>query len=330
MQILLDQIQKDALIRVYAENNLVILESQPSLIKIIFGGIPEINSFSDIEKTVSGYKEFISLIRKIKTDLEEITMDIKIGAQIRYCLIQLGNVMKQPDAKERCYIFNKIVDILFLQQVWSSSPDLIKQYNTTAEIIQKWNHFFVSYTTRGAPAINNLYHPELSGQFTTATVQKEIDGNNLIAKFIVRCFKDYNNLKVFFDRDSIVCGDRIREEVYEYCEKTFAFIQLIEDVTFNESEGIINWCYKEYEHFEFNNHNNQKKKYFFIIDGLNIDPSKVPPTFFEWAEDIITCSYQKIIKPFDVISVKDKCKEFADLIKEQRVNQINALIMGVV
>ena len=325
----LNQIQKDVLIQLYADNDIAHLDNQPALITLIFGGIPEIRSYSDIEKTIPEYKSFASELRTIKLSIEEIVKLQNTEAQVRFCLIQLSNIVNQDDAV-RTDIFNKIVDHLLLDNVWTNRPDLVKKYKDISEIIQTWNHFFVSYTARDTPAVNNLYNPELFLQFPPDIVKNEVVGNNLIAKFIVKCLKKYNSLKVFFDRDSIVCGDIIKEEVYEYCEKTFSFIQLIEDISFNKENGVTNWCYNEYEHFKNYNPGNKKSKHFFIIDGLDVKIAAVPPSYTEWAQDIIDCKYEKINKPFDVTSIKKKCQEFTIRIREARIEHINELIKTVV
>jgi hypothetical protein len=328
MPILLNQIQKDALIQLYAENNISELDNQPNLIKLIFGGIDGINSFTDIEKVISDYKEFTIELRTIKKNLEEIDeLFPKIQSRIRYCLIQLLNVVEEGKPV-KIDIFNKMVGYRFLTASWVNSDELIKKYNEISAIIQTWNHFFVSYTTRDAEAINSLYKPELFDQFTPEILKTELtQKNNLLAKFIVKCLKKYNSLKVFFDRESIVCGDIIKDEVYEYCEKTFAFIQLIEDITFNSEQD--NWCYNEYERFSSLNDSKKKSKHFFLIDGLTIDADTVPAPYHNWAQDIVDTKFEKIYKPFDVISIKKKCKEFADRIKIVRLNHINELIKAV-
>lgn len=324
----LNQIQKDALIQLYADNNVVDLDNQPALITLIFGGIVGINSISDIEKTIPEYKEFTMHLRTIKNSIEEITKLNGMASQVRYCLIQLANIVAQDDAI-RTDIFNKIVAHMLLNKLWAGSPALVKQYTDVSVIIQTWNHFFVSYTTRDTPAVNNLYNPELFLQFDPDIVKRELVGNNLIAKFIVKCFKKYNSLKIFFDRDSIVCGDIIKDEVYEYCEKTFAFVQLIEDITFNRENGVTNWCYNEYERFRNGNMANKKSKHFFIIDGFDINLATVPQPYYNWAQDIVVSKYEKINKPFDVTTVKKKCQEFTARIIATRTNQINELIKSV-
>lgn len=328
MFIPLNEIQKDALIQLFAENKIEKIDCQPETITLIFIGIEGVNSFVDIEKTISDYKLFTIHLRAIKKNIEEIIKLPTVHAQVRYCLIQLSNIVEGND-QVKIDIFSKIVDRMFLSGLWIGSADLVKKYKDISTVIQKWNHFFVSYTTKDIPAVNNLYGQELFCQFNPGIVEKEITKNNLIAKFIVKCLKNYNGLKVFFDRESIVCGDIIQNEVYQYCEKTFAFIQLIEDISFNMENGVANWCYNEYQHFQHNNPNGKKRRHFFLIDGLDIRPNAVPQSYFNWAQDIIETNYERIHRPLDVILVKKKCQDFAISIREARIAYINELIKAV-
>ena len=79
---------------------------------------------------------------------------------------------------------------------------------------------------------------------------RELDKFNFVARVLVK-YLEQNNVHGFFDFKSLQCGDDIEAKVVEYCERTIAFIQLVESRSLEEpAPPKLNWCLKEYEAFE--------------------------------------------------------------------------------
>jgi hypothetical protein len=77
-----------------------------------------------------------------------------------------------------------------------------------------------------------------------------------------------------------------------YCTKVFAFVQLIEPLTF-EKEPPRNWCFHEYKRFSENPvmvalMGDKNRHYFILTDPLlgAIQPASLFPDFAEWVKRI--------------------------------------------
>src|SRR5258705_13963057 len=96
-------------------------------------------------------------------------------------------------------------------------------------MIAKLVDFFLSYTNRNQPEVNNTFKPILKDKFSEDEWQKSVEELNLVAKLLVRYIKESTTISsIFYDKQSMICGDKIADKIYKYCENTFAFAQLIQ------------------------------------------------------------------------------------------------------
>ena len=194
--------------------------------------------------------EQYSMISEIKLRLETIKQNKKKSKeQISECLQWIDKELFDKHTSDNVKLIHKSIfterpDIIiqmikkYFYQFWEKN--LIEKYEQILDILLNWKDYFFSYTNGNAREINNDYKLLLNhvGLFDEDTE------DNCVTKLIVTYLKSYNNLIGFFDRDNMKCGDDIQEKIFEYCQKSFTFIQLVQHGSFR-STG--NWCYKEYQ-----------------------------------------------------------------------------------
>lgn len=319
----LTEIYQTRLIELYAVHSLSDINNDPNKIVNLFASIPNITKPEHVLQ-IEGYNEFNERLITAKTTLEKNLQAEKEAVQVQNCLATI-NTLKHELFDNKCSdIFIKLVWYQIQQKgLWIGFPSLKEQFKKGVEMIDEWVDFFLSYTNRGQPDLNNDYTPELRGSFKRAEWDKYAEDVNMIAKLIVRNLKFHNNLNAFFDRESMVCGDNIAGNVYTYCEKTFAFAQLLEPMTFCGQCGI-NWCYNEYDKFSKHASPN-KKKFFFKTHNI-----PVPPSLYQnWWDDTQANLRCDIGLPFDKIALQKNCNMIASEIRETKKIMIQDYIASI-
>ena len=106
-------------------------------------------------------------------------------------------------------------------------------------------------------------------------------------RIVTRHLRRYQALSGFFDEENLKVGEEIAGEVYQYCIKAFALVQLIESLTF-EREPPRNWCFYEYTKFSDNPEvvrllGNKHRHFFILTATLNdLTPANLSPLFAGW------------------------------------------------
>jgi hypothetical protein len=186
---------------------------------------------------VSGAKEQIEGIQKNHPDQ---------ASQVVACLRHMDEARKESNsALLRAY--SGLVQRWFIDARRWDTPAR-QMYSDRVEFVVEWRDYFLSYTNRGTPAINNEFRPMI--EFVLKGKERgSMDDENCVVKIFVKYLVE-NGTRGFFDLEKIQPGDVIQDEVRKYCTKTFSMVQFIEDsaVAF-ATVGKRNWCLTEYELF---------------------------------------------------------------------------------
>lgn len=175
-----------------------------------------------------------------------------------------------------------------LRAAWP--PPAQALYDRKKEILE-WRDFFVSYTNRDAPAINQQFRDLIRSCLGSVPKGAQLQGNYL-ARVITRHLRRYQQLTGFFDEDNLQVGESIQDAVDGYCRKAFALVQLIEPLSFDK-EPPRNWCFHEYRCFSENpaivELLGHKDRHYFILvepDIAAIRPANLPLAFGDWVKRI--------------------------------------------
>jgi hypothetical protein len=139
-------------------------------------------------------------------------------------------------------------------------------------------------------------------------------------KFVPRVIAKYleqNNLHGFVDFKSLQCGDDIADKVIEHCQKTVAFIQLVEPTSFVEPAApTVNWCLREYDAFDAAASPvapADGNRFFFVLAGGAAlpQPPRMSPPYASW--------HARIARKLHIV-IYDCAKPYEDL--KSKVGQI--------
>ena len=131
-----------------------------------------------------------------------------------------------------------------LYKVWPAEQQVF--YDQKKQILE-WRDFFVSYTNRDAPAINRQFQDLIKSCLGFVPRGPQLQ-TNYLARVIARHLRRYQQLSGFYDDENLQVGENIQHKVDEYCTKVFAFVQIIEPLSFDK-EPPHNWCFHEYRCF---------------------------------------------------------------------------------
>ncbi len=277
------QIQ-DKLIRLFATHSISELEDGENGTKIFCKDF-EKSSYKEVEN-IKDYNTVYTRVRQAKKTLEEI-MEKNGGAkaQIKRILESIeSSAVKRKEAlcqlvKQSCY--NK----------WAE--DEKHEFDKKYEIMTTWKDYFISYTTRNAYHINQMFHPLIAKFVPVDRRSEQWCRQNYLARVVADCIKRHN-LSGFFDKTEMQCGDIICDEIRGCCRNAFSFIQLIELISFNPLQEGENWSYLEYSEFmqrELPTASaciSSDQGLFFLIVGESIEevkPANMPADYQEWYND---------------------------------------------
>lgn len=321
------------LISLFARYKIEEIEQNSSLIRNLFleaedidatGSSAEIND-RILDKT--GYKTFYTAVSEQKRSIELILTGSSEMAQVKGILKKLTSLrsgIKENQYKTR--IFKALVDAAIDKAgLWMHNPEAIQKYRKGVSMITEWVDFFLSYTNRNQPEVNNTFMKVLAPKFSEEEWRRSVNALNLIAKLLVRYIRERTTLNaVFFDQQSMICGENIEEKVKDYCEKTFAFAQLFQWQIITDN-GKKNWCEFEYTTFSKFNTAGNKKEFYFKTYDIPDDVTEVLESAPEddcWGEWLTkTLSKKQIVISKDADyddELKQKCREIGIAIRESR------------
>jgi hypothetical protein len=319
-------LERKNMIRLFATHALADIEATPSLILDIFKTVG-IYDAPALQK-VTGYNAFYEKLYMVKRQLDAILANPDGPTQVKNFLSAIIALKtEEPETHEKKNILkDMIAECQVNNSLWANDAALTLKYTDGVEMIDEWVDFFLSYTNRDQPDINNSYAPELEKSFKRVEWDESYDQMNFLAKLIIKYLKSFNSLNAFFDQQSMVNGDNLQDQVFKYCKKTFAFAQLVEPIALAYQPGQTNWCYDEYKHFMDNNSNVVRKKFFIKTHTM---PQNIHPTYKEWYKDIADHLHYVISQPLKKTALQIKCGEIAKTIVETREQVITNYIASI-
>ncbi|MEO1626735.1 MAG: hypothetical protein AAFV25_16395, partial [Bacteroidota bacterium] len=251
---------------------------------------------------LDGYSTYYSKIQQLKQQLEDIQQNhTDAKSQINASIILLKNLSESDVDSESSFdllaYYKQLVEGQFHVVQWDDAE--LAVFRSKWDFVFEWKDYFLSYTNRNASETNSDYRNLLRQVFSQLPRVEERTRVNLLARVIANYLKR-NNLRGFFDKDVLKCGDDFGDKIQDYCQSAFAFVQLVEEETLNDSPTAINWCKKEYDLFETDSRLaeyvkvGEKNRHFFILTDSHSDlrPANLPNTYQDWFRHITTTNYQ--------------------------------------
>lgn len=200
-----------------------------------------------IQQQGIAFKSFVDEIDNLYRLYSEIK-NLHQGQPVLYIRFTLNHLKIIKDEEKNYKSFTIFKRFVYAFDYPSLSTELKRKFDEGLAILEQSINYFCSYTTKGLPEINSSYRQAVSNVFGIDDKTPEWKKINYIAKLIVR-YLNLNGLKFFYDQDSIINGEKIEDKVFDYCGRAVVLVILAQQETFIDSEGEINWCYKEYTHY---------------------------------------------------------------------------------
>jgi hypothetical protein len=120
----------------------------------------------------------------------------------------------------------------------------------------KCNYLFISYTNKDAKILNFKYQTLIRDaadkyRLSRPIKQDDWEKRNLLALVISSVLTSPGRLpesRVFFDRDDLEPGDRLKTEILPLCHGSLQLLQIVTNRVFMYEH--TNWTFEEYSHFE--------------------------------------------------------------------------------
>lgn len=306
---------RKTLIALYSNNQVSDLEESSKAFKQVLG---------DDYKKISQSEEFRYLketIKEEKATLERLAEryqmehgvplgDPKIQAIECLRLLLIRAMFKVDDDDRFKAKFDTIRDLMIEKYSHAWSENLRKHFDFLNPKIRDWELFFFSYANDDKD-IQNL-ELDLNESFWQS--------NTILAELIIQYLKRNNLQRYFYDKRDIDTGKRL-DTIFEKCETSFFFIQLIsKDTLVFDKE---NWSYQEYHKFNEVNqelleaHPEYKailnERFLFAVpEGKPADvkpASFLPPGYDDWYTHIEDTHYKTL--PNDKATFEQAVREIA-------------------
>jgi hypothetical protein len=308
---------------VYAANSLSDIASDRQLLLAPF---PEIDNWENLIKNDQEKQSVLELIERLKGDLEGALKFCQSSDDQAAACLNLVWEKNLKQKKDKDKVQNTLLHILITKSLFFEAwrDPLKSHFRTVYDWLLKWNTVFLSYTNKGAKAINSRFEAAIRLNIEDDLWNKEHEGSNLLAKAVFNILNDNNVRAVFFDKDEIEPGDPLDPKIEKAAVASFAFLQLIHRNSFDAPPD--NWSFKEICWFLKGNDkiNQDFSDYQDLWDGrimfllcgkdLNeIKPADFPEiTFKKWTEEIKEKRYESLnpkdiqVDPFAFSNTIDK------------------------
>jgi hypothetical protein len=310
----------DDLIKLYCQHTTSEIETDGRLLLKHFH-VPDAVALLAID----GYKDAFHIVSKCSSELDLlVAKHSSTQAQVTESIRLLRDMIDKGDLSKAIEVMRKLVEGR-LYKTWPAADQ--QMYDRKKEILE-WRDFFVSYTNRDAPAMNDQYRALIRSCFGVTPKGVE-NKSNYVARVITRHLRRSEGLSGFFDNDDTKVGEDIQHEVDGYCKRAFALVQLIEPLAL-EKEPPKNWCFYEYCQFgqsvSAGGTVSGDKRHFFILAGdtLNtVRPANLVASYHEWVDRIERVRYVPLNNERN-ISLRAKIKTIAIEILSMRANIVDA------
>jgi hypothetical protein len=309
------------IVELFATRTVAEIEANPLLIRKIFDTAPDVNTSGSVAETneaillTRGYAPFYCKLKEIKSKIENIVSHPGEMAQVKNLLTFLLSLKRlSSEHRDKKIMFREMIaSAIENKKLWANSPEAVDKYNQGACMIDEWVDFFLSYTNRDQPEVNNSFDESLKKSFKRKDWDDSFEDLNMLARLIVKYLR-LGGLNIFFDQQSMICGDNIEDKVEKYCTNTFAFAQLIQRQILTDDARKKNWCYHEYKTFKKANTGNEKGIYFFktydVPDSYRDVPG-IPNDWEDWVKDALGRVNIIIPQKLENNELKQKCSDIA-------------------
>src|SRR5215216_986443 len=209
-------------------------------------GKPLLDEFSvgDLEALQKTIPDYPTAFRVASTAREQIDRVRNLAPQKQVsealCLVWEASNKRGGTARATLDAIIYLVDQVLVPG-WPEAEQKI--YQDRVQILRDWKDYFLSYTRRQAPETNFAFQGLIKQVFAEYPAAEEIKRENFLARIIWK-FMNRQNIRGFWDEHDIRIGEVIGDKVRPYCRQSFGFVQLVEDVCFEQGEDV-NWCFEE-------------------------------------------------------------------------------------
>jgi hypothetical protein len=309
------------LLKIYREHSTAEVESNGALLLAHFR-VPDAEALL----AINGYKEAFSLVSTCAALVDRIAVLNAADpvAQVRESIRLMRRMIDDCEPTRKVDATRALVE----GRLYRAWPTEHKTFYDKKKSIIEWRDFFVSYTNRDAPAMNEQFRDLIRG--CLGQIPRGDEKNlSYLARVITRHLRRYQGLSGFFDEDDLKVGESIQDEVSRYCTRVFALVQLIEPLAL-EKEPPRNWCFHEYSHFTENpdvRHIPEcDDRHFFVVAGGQLDtvlPANLPPAYRSWVQRIERLKYVSLQNERNS-TLRAKIKKIAEEILLVRAQVIEA------
>lgn len=235
---------------------------------------------------IKDYQKMYEVVERNYNKLQRSVKRLDIEGQVQNCLALLHDYRV---CLEDIDVLSKLIrnDADCLYTTWNSDGKQL--YDKAYEIVTGWQDYFLSYTNRNIPEVNNFVIDYIGNCFKQHEFNADKDKRNLVADLIEK-WLNQEGLISFYDNKNLIIGDEIKDEIEQYCKSCFVFVQVVEKVMFTKPEGRQNWCFKEYTHYQGNDliDDGNKVCCFIAISGDEsaVFPVSVFTDYAEWHKDV--------------------------------------------
>jgi hypothetical protein len=213
------------LLKVYCKHSTEAIEATDGKLLLDAFSVAE----PDALVAIPGYPEAFALVSICASMVDKLAERYPSpDDQVRETLRMLREMVNDEEPEKKVTTARALVECR-LRNVWP--PEQQTLYDEKKQILD-WCDFFVSYTNRDAPAINQQFGDLIKSCFGKVPEGSELQTNHL-ARVITRHLRRYQHLTGFYDEDNLQVGEDIKEGVDDCFTQAFAFVQLIEPLTFD-------------------------------------------------------------------------------------------------
>jgi hypothetical protein len=300
---------REELLELYCKYSTVAIEATDGKLLLEAFGVTQ----PDELLAIPGYQEAFALVSECASIVDNLAARRPEGEQVRESLRILRRMVDDGVPAKQVDTTRVLVECR-LSKGWQPAQQAL--YEQKKDILE-WRDFFVSYTNRDAPAINQEFRDLIKGCLGNVPKGDQLQANYL-ARVIARHLRRYQQLNGFFDEDNLQVGENIEHAVDGFCTKVFAFVQLIEPLSFDQ-EPPHNWCFHEYKRFSENPAmvqllGDKDRHYFILTDSQlsTIRPANLFPRFTDWLQRIEKLKHAHVaVKDERNTTLRAKIKEIA-------------------
>jgi hypothetical protein len=240
-------------------------------------------------QAIPGYPRAHRLVSTVRERLDRVAQrPVEEQVSEALALVNEAKARGGRDAADELEVTRLLVEKLLLPG-WTAAQQ--QRYTHGLEILLQWMDYFLSYTRRQASQTNEAFRGLLKEFYTLLPPARARASENFVAKILV-WFMKVQGMKGFLDDDDLRIGEVIGDKVVDYCQRSFGFLQLIEDVSFADLAPHENWSFEEYQAFSSAAYPSALaaqaplRFFFFLTEKDLVEPAALPAIYKPWFADV--------------------------------------------